>query len=267
MEGSGPSALMSYLYSLFAFAMGFSFGPDLRELHEASSVSSLLGRYGLQIVAAAILFGAASAAGVVRLLKERRAALYICVLASIFGLVAVAAILRIKVLNARYLMCAFPVFIAIVAYGIPRGRLTGIAAGSVLVLIMLFSVSNYHFVPRYARDDMRGAVRIISEDARPGDLILAPGMARAVRYYYEGKRPVESVYAAHLDREGIDRKLHGMTEGRRRVWLLSSRPWDTDAGGHIVAWFGSGTVLLAEYELPGISLRLYEMAPGDIDTP
>lgn len=267
MEGAGPSSLMSYPYGLFAFAMGFSYGPDLRELHEAVSASSLLGRYGLKIVLAAFLFGTAAITGMVRLLKERRAALYICVLAATIGLVTVAAILKIKVLNARYLMCAFPIFIAIIAHGIPRARIAGIAMGSALCLLMLFSVSDYFFEPRYARDDIREAVRIISDADMPGDLILAPGMGPVVRHYYRGPRPVESIYAAHLDRDGIDKKLRRMTEGRRRVWLLSCRPWDTDAEGHVMEYFETGMSLSAKDELPGVSLRLYEAIPGAVDTP
>lgn len=267
MKGSGPSALMAYPYGLFAFAMGFSYGPDLRELHDAISASSLLGRYGLKIGLAALLFGGAAVAGMVRLFRERRAALYISVLVATIGLVTVAALLKIKVLNARYLMCAFPIFIAIIAQGIPRTRIAGIATGSALCLLMLFSVGDYYFEPRYARDDIRGAVRIISDGAVPGDLILAPGMDLAVRYYYRGDRPVESVYAAHLDRDGVERKIIRMMEGRRRVWLLSCRMWDTDAEGYVMEYFETGMSLSAKHDLPGVSLRLYESLPGTVDTP
>lgn len=267
MDVSGPSALMSYLYGLFAFAMGFSYGPDLRELHSVGSVPSLLARYGLQIVTAAVLFGAASVAGLVRLFKERRAAIYICVVAATIGFVTAAAVLRIKVLNARYLMCAFPLFIAIIAHGIPRARTAGIAAVSALCALMLFSVMHYHFEPRYARDDIRGAVKLISVADMPGDVILAPGMTPVVRHYYRGNRPVESIYAAHLDRDGIGKKLRRMTEGRRRVWLFNCRPWDTDAEGHIMEYLEAGMSRSTEYDLPGVSLILYEAVPVPIDTP
>jgi uncharacterized membrane protein len=267
MEGAGPPVIMSYPYALFAFAMGFSYGPDLRELHETASVSHLLGRYGPQITVAALIFGSVAVAGIFRLLRERRAALYICVLAATIGLVTAAAILKIKVINARYLMCAFPLFIAILSNGIPRARAAGIASISALCTLMLISVWSYHFEPKYARDDIRGAVAIIAAAGMPGDLILAPGMDPVVRYYYRGDRPVESIYAAHLDREGIERKLLRMTEGRTRVWLLRCRPWDTDAEGHIAAFFDDGMILDGESELPGVSLRLYEARPPAVDTP
>ncbi len=267
MEGYGPSALMAYPYVLFAFAMGFSYGPDLRELHEAASVPSLLGRYGPQIALAALLFGAAAVAGLGRLFRERKAALYICVLLATIGLVTVAAILKIKVLNARYLMCAFPLFIAIIAHGIPRARTARIVALSTLCALMLFSVIYYHFEPRYARDDIRGAVGIISDADMPGDVILAPGMEPAVRHYYRGNRPVESIYAAHLDRDSIGEKLRRMTEGRRRIWLLDCRPWDTDAEGYIADHLETGMIRSAEYSLPGVLLVLYEVLPVSVDTP
>ena len=267
MEGAGPSALMAYPYGLFAFAMGFSYGPDLRELHEASSLSSLLGRYGTQIAAAAFLFGAASFAGLIRLFRERRAALYICVLAATIGFVTAAAILKIKVLNVRYLMCAFPVFIAIVAHGIPRARAAAALSLSALCLLMLVSVWHYHFTPRYSRDDIRGAVELVSRDSIPGDLILAPGIKPVVDHYYRGFRPVESIYAAHLDRDGVSEKLDRLKEGRRRVWLLRCRPWDTDAEGYISALLEDGMARSDEYELPGVSVILYNNASGPVDTP
>ena len=103
-----------------------------------AGASAVLGKYGVQIAAAALLFGAASAAGLARMLRERKAALNLCILASTVGLVTLAAVLKIKVLNARYLMCAFPVFIAVVAHGIPRrgwGRYAAAAALCVLMLV------------------------------------------------------------------------------------------------------------------------------------
>jgi len=267
MEGIGPPAIMSYPYALFAFATGFSYGPDLRELHETASVSVLLGRYGPQIAVASLMFGAVAVAGMIRLLRERRASLYICVLAATIGLVTAAAVLKIKVLNARYLMCAFPVFMAILANGIPRARAAGLASIAALCALMLLSVRDYHFESRFARDDIRGAVEIMAVEGRPGDLILAPGMDPVVRYYYTGDRPVESVYAALLDREGIERKLRRMTEGRKRVWLLRCRPWDTDAEGHVIRFFDEGMSLDEDFELPGVSLRLYNANPPAVDTP
>jgi hypothetical protein len=176
--------------------------------------------------------------------------------------VAVAAALKIKVVNARYLMCAFPVFIAIVAHGIPRGKARGAAATAALCAVMLYSTWNYHFDDRYARDDIRGAVEKIEEGERPGDLILAPGMKPVVEHYYTGDRPVESIYAPFLDREGISEKLERMTEGRRRLWLVYSRPWDNDAAGDILSLIQSGADRQEEYHMPGLRLILFTL-----DTP
>ncbi len=267
MEGAGPSALLSYPYGLFAFAMGYSYGPDLRELHEMGSMGEIMGRYALHITAAALVFGAAATAGFLRLLKERRAALYVCVFAVTLGFVSAAAALKIKVLNARYLVCAFPLFIALTAHGVPRRGWKRLAATAAIVMMMLYSAGNYYFVPRYARDDIRGAVGIISRRERPGDLILAPGMESVVTFYYRGESPVESIYAARMDGERISGKLAEMTVDRDRVWLLVCRPWDTDAAGHIRGYFDEKMRMADGYELPGVSLKLFENAPGGVDTP
>ena len=70
-------------------------------------------RRALREAAAIEPIRAAALAGLGRFVRERRAALYLSMFAATFGAVALASVLKIKVINARYLMCAFPVFIAV----------------------------------------------------------------------------------------------------------------------------------------------------------
>ena len=118
-EGRFPP-LLSYPYAVYAFATGFSFGPDLRELRASLSTGALMKRYALEIGVATVVFGAALIGGIARLRRQRRLALFVSIPAATIVLVTLAAALKIKVFNARYLTPAFPVFIAVLACGAVR---------------------------------------------------------------------------------------------------------------------------------------------------
>lgn len=257
-EGRFPT-LMSYPYALYAFAAGFSFGPDLRELHTFTSTGALLRRHATEIAAVSVVFGGLFMLGALRLYRERRLALFFSILVVTTAMATAAAVMKIKVLNVRYLMIAFPAFMAVTACGVPRGRIAGRLLSGAACGLMLISAASYHLVPRFARDDVRGAVRLIERAERAGDLVFVPGMEPVVRWYYRGGRPVESIYAPLLDREEIERRIAGMAEGRRRIWYLRCRQWDTDAEGHIRG-FLTGTMRPAgEWRLPGVTLYLIEI--------
>jgi len=256
-EGRFPP-LMSYPYALYAFAVGFSFGPDLRELHTFTSAGALMKRHLAEIVLVTVLFGGLAAGGLVRLYRRRQLGVILSVLAVTLILVTAAAVMKIKVLNARYLTIAFPAFLAVVACGVPRSRRAGALAASAACAVMLVSTASYHVLPRFARDDIRGAVRRISNGERAGDLVLVPGMEPVVRWYYRGDRPVESPYAPLLDEEQTRRRLEAMTEGRRRVWYLECRPWDTDADGDIRRYLFETMRPAGCWEFPGVTLYLLQ---------
>lgn len=257
-EGRFPP-LMSYPYALYAFSVGFSFGPDLRELHTFTSTWTLMRRYLPHIVLVAGVFGALSVQGAIRLLRERRLSLPLSILAVTFLLVTAVAVMKIKVLNVRYLMVAFPAYISLVACGVPRGRLSGAFWLGAACALMLFSTASYHLVPRYARDDIGGAIRAIARRDEAGDLILAPGMEPVVRWYYRGDRPVESIYAPGLDRQRLEQRLDRMTEGRRRVWYLRCRPWDTDPEGHVRGYLFRTMRPAGFWDFPGVRVYLFEL--------
>jgi mannosyltransferase len=250
--------LLSYPYALYAFAVGFSFGPDLRELHTFTSAGLLIRRHLAEIALVTVLFGGLAVNGLVRLHRRRRLGLVLSILAVTTALVTAAAVMRIKVLNARYLTIAFPAFIALVACGVPAGRRAGALAVGAACVVMLFSTASYLVIPRFARDDIRGAVRLISRDERAGDLILVPGMEPVVRWYYRGPRPVASIYAPLLDEERTRRRLAALAEGRRRVWYLRCRPWDTDADGDILRDLDDTMRPAGSWEFPGVTLYLFQ---------
>jgi len=156
----------SYPYILYAFATGYSFGPDLRELHYVKSGIELFARHRLEIVVTAALFGWLFVSGLIRSARRGQFAFFATVLlVSVLSLTVVARF-NMKVFNVRYLACAFPFFVTLIAYGLPARRGARIAIAAAACAVMLVSDGNYYFVGRYARDDMRGAASIVSQIGR-----------------------------------------------------------------------------------------------------
>ena len=106
----------------------------------------------------------------------------------------------------KFFLVGSPAFCIILARGIlgpwswlgrwGRGRRLAGAWAVACVALMLAGVSasltNYYFVPRYARDDYRGIAQYVAALEKPGQAVLlnAPGQKDVFGYYYRGGLPV-----------------------------------------------------------------------------
>lgn len=75
--------------------------------------------------------------------------------------------------HVRYVFTYSPAFYILLALGF--SRLTGYASRILLALFIVasaFSAHQFWYDPRYAKDDLRGAVNYIEEHWRPGDAVL-----------------------------------------------------------------------------------------------
>ena len=91
--------------------------------------------------------------------------------------------------HVRYLFTYAPAFAVLVGIGLEeagaRWRLAPWLAGILIALVSTFSLAQYHFLPRYAPDDHRAAVRFLAEHWRPGDVVLVnAGYAYPTLLYY-----------------------------------------------------------------------------------
>jgi uncharacterized membrane protein len=257
LRGELTLSSWSYPYILYAFSVGFSFGPDLRELHNVTSAFDLVRRYGLEMVTAMSLFGALFVAGLVRITRMGRLPLIASIIVVTMAAVTVITMLNIKVFNVRYLTCIFPVFIALVAVGLPSRRIPRYALMGAVCALSLVSDWNYHHVGRYARDDVRGAVAIVSVAEAEGDVILAPTVRHTFSYYYHGRNEVVFFIPKLMGEDEIRGRIRRYFDGGGRVWYLRCRHWDIDPGDVLLDVLGSQGRLLARWERPGIVILLY----------
>jgi len=102
--------------------------------------------------------------------------------------------------HVRYVFIYSPGFYILWALGFERLRnrnidfgkyATAMLAGGLLLAAAIgYSDYNFWFDPRYAHDDLRGAVRYIAEHARPGDAILINAGYTYVAFDYYFDQPV-----------------------------------------------------------------------------
>ncbi len=91
--------------------------------------------------------------------------------------------------HVRYLFTCAPAIAVLLGIGLEeagrRRRSAPWLAGILIALVSTFSLAQYHFLPRYAPDDHRSAVRFLAEHWRPGDAVLVnAGYAYPTLLYY-----------------------------------------------------------------------------------
>jgi len=248
--------LWAYPYSVYAFSTGYSFGPDLRELH-VSGVKEILRRHFIELILFSVGFVPVLVLGFVQAARRGKLVLFLSVVCISYCALSLLASMNVKVFNARYLLSAFPVFIAVVAAGIPGKTAARFFFTGVILAVMLISDYNYFFVKRYARDDVKGAVEVISREERDGDIILLITVNDVFKFYYRGKVPVVVMYPKTSGAEGVKRKIERLSGEYRRVWYIRCRSWDWDPDDVLLTELRNRFTEEETWEFPGVNLYLF----------
>ena len=257
LRGELTLNLWSYPYALYAFSVGYSFGPSLRELHGVSSATELLGGYWLEMAVVALLFGGLTVAGLWKSARKRRLSLFLSIASVALVLTTLAAALNIKVFNIRYLMVAFPVYLALLAYALPAARLPRLLLVTALCAVMLVSSWNYHTESRYARDDIRATVSAIRERETAGDVILTISAFKVIEYYYDGGNHVHDLNPEWRGEEGTSRLVREHLSRHERIWYIRCRHWDTDPDDLLLGALRARAELSNRWSFPGVELFLF----------
>jgi hypothetical protein len=218
-------------YTAFAFAAGYSLGPTLAELRGDPGVAARP-RHWPAVALVALGFGVPFVAGLVHARRGR--ALLIVPALVVIGFTVWLAATNVKPYNVRYLSVALPAFLMLVAAGWWRlgRRLRAVTAAAALGA-SLWSCANYLWVPRYGRDDVRGAVAWVAARAGPEDAIVQIALTAALRHYYTelGSRPVHPPAAATSDLEAATAFVRQQAPPGGVVWYLECRPEALDPTG------------------------------------
>jgi len=248
-------------YVIYAYAVGFSYGPSTTELHGDHRTAALV--HALPAVAfAAVVFGALGVRGgrALRALAPRTRIVLWTWLVLPLGLTLTIALATANPLNARYGIVSFPAFVVLLGLGLADARRPAVAALAASALgISLVSVANLAFDGRYAKEDCRALGDALRAEATAEDLVLvnASYMAVAVRYYYPGPAvvlPYPPIDGGDrdVDVERAPGEVERLTAGHERVWLVATRSFHGDRAGTLPSLVGRGRVADRTLVLPGI---------------
>ena len=250
----------SYPYTFYAFSVGYSFGPDLRLLHGVDSAVDLLGAFWRELLIVAGIFGFLLINGIRHSAKRMRLALFLSIALTAAALITIIALLNIKVFNVRYLTVIFPVYLALIVYGLPHGRVSRQIAILAVCAILAVACWNYDMDPTYARDDIRSAVERIEFEEENGDLILAINSISVIEHYYRGVNRTKEIVPVELELEEIDAMADRYLGQMGRVWYLRCRHWDTDPSDRVLRALEREGTRVEEQDYPGVRLFLFDGA-------
>jgi hypothetical protein len=165
--------------------------------------------------------------------------------------------------NVRYVAMALPPYLFILAAGIGSFRRTLIQIILLVSVLIVhgFSLANYYFNPRYAREEARSASQHLESVAYPEDIILVVGNPRAIRYYYKGDLAILSWDKTDIgDQSSMRNRLQEMSKSYGRLWLVEIRPWEQDPKRTIRATLDETHDLLEHTHFPGVDIYTYRLS-------
>lgn len=239
------TGLLALPYALYTFAVGYSFGPDVASLHGTRDLA-LLGRFGAEISLAALIFGGLMALGALALLRRTTPAQWSHVLLGLLlPLLLVLLIVTATkfAFNVRYVIAAFPYFCILVGAGVARlvdrSPVLGWITALVVIGLSIWSWSNYLTDPRFAKEDLRAAVRAWQADGGRGKLFsvsTAGGVHDVVWRYLGPEERLRHVPAGKRDVvTTIESAMLEDEEGTAHVVI--ARDWDRELEQAVVGGF------------------------------
>jgi mannosyltransferase len=249
-------------YTFFAFSVGFSLGPSVRELHQSRSISTLLS-YAPALVPIGVLFASVFVLGLRKLRGNQSAGVFLLMWLGvpIAGVFIIATTTSYHVYNTRYAAIALPAYILVLALGISifRKQVVQITVLSGLLFINGLSLAHYYFNPRYAREDARSAAQYLESMAQPGDVILSVGSATALRHYYKGSLPIVLAGAHSTKNELVAEHLRKLHKDHR-LWLVEIRPWEADPKSTVKAALDNLARRSGHKDFSGVEIYSYQAA-------
>jgi len=249
-------------YALYAFGVGYSWGPSVRELHEDLSSKTVL----LELPAVAVAFalmGAIVLAGVSSLWSRSRSTLVwmlACGAAPLLGPLVLALQSGVSY-NVRYTAGAFPLFIVILGAGMAwwwERRWVGKVMVAAVLALWFASLANLYWNPRYAKDDNRAAAQLVESVRGTDETVVVGEETRAYGFY--ARQPFVSWRRIRVSRDeqplGNGERLPG-----NRFWVVSNRPWQDVRFIQLVEELRECLPLEPSYRVPGYEIFALRTSP------
>ena len=229
---SRPIGLADLPYTFFAYAVGFSAGPTLAELHALPSMYNVLASYPMTLVFFVIYFPALIL-GVRQALRDRFAS--VLVLPWLFGLpvlvylIASATKLTYEV---RYSFPSVGAFALILSCGVLslQSKIGKLGLLSAILFCSLLSISNFYWNTRYDKEHVRAAIgRINAANVSKSPILSIGQISSAAKYYGNG---LEIISRNGCDIAGTEGPLtEGSFNGSKTVWVIAGRDWNDRVTG------------------------------------
>ncbi len=263
LRGDTTFRIESVPYAAFAYSVGLTLGPSLRELHDVPSLGGVLARHGAIIAWVGVLFASLLVLGIAR--GARTYGRWAVVEPLLYvGIPLVATLVlnwqNAKAFNVRYVLVGLPMYLSLIAVGIAslRGRREW-AAAFLVAATCAASLWNYYQDPRYAKEDVRDAVRAVEARIAPGECIFAPTVWQIVAHYATSDAPVLYVYGE--PESMMQDQLANLFVQCDSLWYVRARPWVDDPSGRVLAEIDARYVRVETLEFPGVSAIHFARKP------
>jgi len=177
--------------------------------------------------------------------------------------------LRSGLYEVRYLAVSLPGLALLAGLGVQRITREPVAAGGLALALLVplgIALGQQYFDPSLARDDYRGLVQSIEQDALPGDAVLlsAPNQIEVFGYYYHGPLDVVGLPAQRpIDPADTIQRLEALKQQHPRVWLVSWAMNEADPQGVIATWLAQNGFQATHAWFGTVQLALISFAPAD----
>ena len=167
-------------------------------------------------------------------------------------------------MNPRYLTVAIVPYWMILALGIEAcSRVRG---GIVIPLaafgLVAASLYNHYLQPAYAKQDVRSAVALVNEQARPGDMIVISSVEIGgpfIYYFKRGDVPYFGYPPGHgqVDPRRLPGDMARILDRKTRVWLVLGRTWSSDPHGLTLDFLRARHKIVERRSYNGVSVTCF----------
>lgn len=254
-------------YAFYTFVAGYSLGPSTAELHEIRALDTVT-RHWVEILAAALIFGALTLLGLRRAWRSDRGSL-----ALVGSLLVVPTVIATAgshlpgfPLNPRYILPAVIPYWIVLALGIRAcwGRRMLMSIPAAALLITGYSLHNHYLNTLYAKQDMRSATNLVEREADRGDVIVISSVELGGPFIYYFDRTDVPYHGypprgGFVERSRLESDMRELVDGRSRVWLVLGRTWSSDPNGMIRTHFQHAATPFAAYRYSGVTVLGYDL--------
>jgi uncharacterized membrane protein len=246
-------------YTFFAYAVGFSLGPSVAELHENRSLNFIL-QFLPSIAAVTVIFAILLAGGIYFAYKRFGThALVFCLLGLAIPIVGTLAYSLATTFNARYTLAAFPYFCLFVGTALAsitrNNQLVGTTAAIAVASVFSLSLYNHFTDPRYAKEDVRSAVTYWRDTSSDEPLLTFRAAHAAGPYLSDVESKRHFAIGGDLT-SSIEQVL--ASQSAHSAYVLLARDWNRVSEKTIRAAFTGAQ----EKSYPGVKLLRISRKPS-----